>query len=179
MRCATPHVPWPCTPADDPASRTKLLLNRETVLDVLGDRERQTQDLDARLTLLPSIPSTDQATIQLRRAEYQRNTGDFAAARNTVDVALHVATKNNRADLQLQCHHLLGRILWQMGQYKQARSALTDALQIATTIGDTQKLTLCAYDMGVAYQQEGDSAAATEWLNRTRAASKQATTAWG
>ncbi len=149
---------------DQEAARHDVLLKREAVLDVLGDRENQQRDLDALMQIQQALPLKKQVTVQLRRAELQRNISDYAEALETVLSAQSIAQNLDDIATRIECNHLQGRILWQMGKYAEARRPLREAIELARSAGLQSYLPQCQYDIGAAYHQEGKNRAARPYF---------------
>jgi len=148
----------------DVAGLSNVLLSRESVLDVLGAREEQSLDLQKLASISPSLSSERQISIQMRNAEYQRNTGEYLNARSTVADAVQRAQRDGHAELHIQALHLQGRILWQMGQYGEARRSLHEGIRLAEATDLPEYVARCNYDIGTAYQQEGNFSASRPYL---------------
>ncbi len=155
-------------PADQDDARLNILLEREAVLDVLGDRESQRLDLDTLAQAQQALPLERQITVQLRRAELQRNTSAYAEALETVLTAQSMALQLDDLANRIECNHLQGRILWQMGKYAEARRPLREAIDLAKSAGLDSYLPQCQYDIGAAYHQEGKNRAARPYFVEAR-----------
>jgi len=139
------------TPGSDVAARYAILLARERVYDVRGEREAQRQDLAnleslaARLgdpstsrrgeLVEPSGQAAQQAEVALRQANLAEVTGDYpaavVAAQTTVRLAQTIPDVGHEA---AGCLHW-GRALWRQGDFEAARPQLERALTLARDAG--------------------------------------------
>ncbi len=134
------------TPEADLARRYALLLAREGVYDLQGERGAQQQDLEA-LEALVEVQVGDgpqaahqRAEVALRRANYAETTGDYPAAIVSAQAAIDLAGMDQDADdealrLQATGHLTWGRVLWRQGEYEMAGSLLERVLDLARPAG--------------------------------------------
>ena len=105
------------TPEDEQTDRYRLLLAREAIYDVQGDRPAQQDDL-AMLKRLGRALDDDQkrTEIALREARYHDRTGAYSDAITAVKVAIDLS-ETARAE----AHLTWGRALWRLGSLQDAR----------------------------------------------------------
>lgn len=125
---AMAHLPGP----PDREERYRLLLARETVYGLLGDRPTQHQDLVSLQALAAALGDGDrQAEVALRRAAYANATGDYAgaiaAAREAIGLAHPLGDQGREA---LACLHW-GKALWHQGDWEEACTRLQHTLDLA------------------------------------------------
>ncbi|MBN1483975.1 MAG: tetratricopeptide repeat protein [Chloroflexia bacterium] len=147
------------TPAEEFVARYELLLAREKVYDLQGDREAQLQDLRAlQVQVLENDMGLEPwAKVTRRWAEYALATGDYdlllAKAKALRERAEQTAASASPASpsrqqgllWQAQGHLLHGKVCWKQGAYDQAREQLGRALRLAQTAaeegaGDQERL---------------------------------------
>jgi PAS domain S-box-containing protein len=124
-------------PQDDSGLRYALVLAREGVYEVQGDREAQARDLVALHELSEALDDGERdATarkieVALRRARYAFSTSDYpgtiAAAQMVVDLARSVENPRQEAAGHVQW----GRALWRQGEPDAAKSQFERALSLA------------------------------------------------
>ncbi len=149
------------TPEAETAARYRLLLGREAVYDVMGQREPQAQDLHTLQTLSAQLNDpTRQANVALREASYARFTGDYPGALTAAQTALGCAQAAGDLNAQARSYHEWGRLLWQQGQYDDSRARLHEALTLARTTGDQLQEARSLFDIATAYYEQGIHAAA-------------------
>jgi len=145
------------TPEDDLADRYALLLAREKVRDLQGNRELQAQDL-AALEALTEALADDQrrAEVHLRQARYAEATGSYpaaiAAAQRIIGVAQTIRDVSCEASGYLQWGH----VLLQMGDYEAARLQLQEALKLAGVTGLRQVEADSLQSQGEVFLRQGD-----------------------
>ncbi len=125
------------TPDPDATRRCTLLLARERVYDVLGEREAQLQDLVALEGLFQTRIEPDeqlikyQAQIALRQANYYSNTGDYAAAIVAVRRAVDLLRPSPVIEVEAEAYLHWGALLWRQGDQPAAQERLEQALTLA------------------------------------------------
>ena len=120
------------TTEDDLAGRYDLLLAREKVLDVLGDREAQSTDL-ADITRIVGILNDPrrQLDVHLRQIGYHLNISDFNHLERFIESAIDLAQDLHDVPSEACIRFYWGRFLWQVNKNEAAISMLEDALKMA------------------------------------------------
>lgn len=119
-------------PSDRVSERYEVLLAREKIYDLLGDREAQAQDLEALAVLAEQLQSAvDQAEVALRQAHHAEAVGDYADAIEIAKTAVSFAKQINAIDLEGRAYLEGGRALWRQGSYDAARGQFEQALALA------------------------------------------------
>lgn len=120
------------TPGADFKKRYPLLLRREQLFDILGDRDKQKEDIEALECCLEHIEPFEGLEISLRRLNYTLATAQFE------DAALHAQTELGRTtwdaeNVRYQALFLqaYGRSLVSLGRLDDARVELRKALESA------------------------------------------------
>jgi len=168
------------TPEDDLTTRYDLLLAREAVNNLRGEREAQAQDL---VTLVNMAQEGDDdhigAQVALRLANYQEVTSDYPAALVAVQRAVKLAARVHDLATEIECHITWGKVLWRQGDYEAARAPLKRALALARNadpatsrssglgvkgsgIRDRRSEAQSLHSLGNVYLSQGDYAAAEE-----------------
>jgi adenylate cyclase len=130
----------------DIARRYALLLAREEVYDLQGERGAQQQDLEALEALVDAQAgdglqvARQRAEVALRRANYAEITCDYPAAIVSAQAAIDLAGMDQDADheslrLQATGHLIWGRVLRHQGDYDAAAPLLERALALAQPVG--------------------------------------------
>ena len=120
------------TPDTDLAENYALLLAREAVNDLRGEREAQAEDLVA-LQLLAETLEDDWrgAEVSLRQANYLEVTSDYPEALVAAQRAVAQANLASDAKSEAEGYIIWGKVLWRQGDYEGARIPLEDALTLA------------------------------------------------
>lgn len=155
------------TPAADLPARAALLLDREALLNWMGDRARQALDLQALAELAQRMGDRQLgAEVSLRRANYHRLTGDMPAALADVQAAIGAAA--GAAAIETRAYALWGRILIHQGHYGEAQEWLEIAMALAEQARDTQIWAQSTYDLGVTYYYRDAFDPAERFVARAR-----------
>lgn len=145
----------------DAAARGRLLLARERVYDLLGDRQAQARDLVTLEALAASRADLHlQAEAALRRASYAEVTGDWPGASLAAQNAIHLAQAGGDVGMEAVGYRQWGRILRSQGDLVAARAQLETALALARSASLRTLEAEGLRDLGVASWQQGDPAQA-------------------
>ena len=150
------------TPESELERRYALLLSRERVYALQGNREAQERDLAALEHLSDALGDRQrQAEVALHRAHYAEVIGDYAgviaAAQRVIDLALMVNDEGREAAGYLQW----GRALWLQGENEAAVPQLERALILARRAGRGQVEADSMRTLGVIAYYEGNHPGAT------------------
>ena len=125
------------TPDSEPTTRYSLLLVRERVLNLQGERTKQVKDL-AELQQLTSSMDDDgaqvasrQSEVALREASYADAISDYPAAILAAQDAIRLAEVGQDAGREAAGYLRWGRVLCSQADYPDARSRLERALSLA------------------------------------------------
>jgi tetratricopeptide (TPR) repeat protein len=149
------------TPSADSAARYDLLLAREAVYDLQGEREAQAQDLQALETLVQKLDGDEEITarkkaeVALRQANYYEETSDYAAALEAVQRAIEEARRTQELADDTAGYIAWGKVLWRQGDYEAARAPLERALDLAQSTGNRQAEAQSLYRLGAVYVYQG------------------------
>ncbi|MBU0496010.1 MAG: tetratricopeptide repeat protein [Chloroflexi bacterium] len=147
--------------ATDPTERLELLLGRERVCHLMGDRAQQKADLDELLQLANQSQNDRQrAAVYHRLAAYHESQSDYPAARTMAAEGLAAAWR--AGDIRAEAENLqrIASATWRLGEFAAALDASQSALEAAHAIGDAAGEALSLTTMGVVHRSQGDPAAA-------------------
>ncbi len=155
--------------------RYALLLEREAVYDLLGQRAEQAADL-AALEALAGEPDDGSSQVAarrvelaLRRAHYHESVSDFPAALESAQEAVAAAEQAGDARGVTQGLIACGRALWPRSQCDQAREAVDRALALARERGDRSSEAAGLYVLGAtAFRQDDLQVAAAYYEQALR-----------
>ena len=144
------------TPETDWAARYDLLLAREAVNDLRGEREAQAQDL-AMLHRLVEDRQDDRrgAQVALRQANYAEVTSDYPAALIAVDRVIEQAARVLDRESEIEGYIARGKVLWRQGSYEAARAPLEHALTLARAAHNRHAEAKGLYYLGHVYLYQG------------------------
>jgi len=151
------------TPEDDLATRYELLLAREAVNDLRGEREAQAQDLTV-LDFLAEEAHDDQwgATVALRLANYYEVTSNYVGALRAVQRAIEQAARTQELADDAESYIAWGKVLWRQGNYDGALEPLERALAMAQAIDNRYSEAKSLQALGNVYLYQGNHPAAQE-----------------
>lgn len=122
------------TPLQEARSRFDLLLRREAVRHIQGQRPLQQTDLEELTTLAQKLADpVCQAEALLRQARYAVEVSDFPTA--SLAAAKAVSLPHATASQQAAAYLEWGRALWRQGDDQAARDQLNQALDRANQAG--------------------------------------------
>lgn len=150
------------TEVNDWAARYALLLQRESVYNLLGQRPAQAQDL-TELHMLAEALQDEHALqeVLLRQAYYLRVIGDYEAALAVIQEIIAWTAQHDAQAIEAKAYHAWGRILSQQGNTQAALAPLQHALRLAKTTGNQLEEAESLYDIGLVYSTSGQYELAT------------------
>jgi len=151
------------TPKADLAARYDLLLAREAVNDLRGEREAQAHDLKMLAALAQETSDDRQnAEVALRQANYYEATSDYAAALDAVQRAIKRAGRTKELEDDSQAYIAWSKMLWRQGDYEAAHAPLERALALARAADNLPAVAKGLYYQGDVYLYQGNYPAAQE-----------------
>lgn len=140
------------TPETDVGARYQLLLTREAVNDLQGEREAQAKDLAALADLAEETGNAKwQVTVALRQASYAEVTSDYDTSLAATQKAVNLAAALQDQKAEAESYIAWGRVLWRQGSYDDAREQLEKALSPARNADDHQAEAKSLYYLGHSY----------------------------
>ncbi len=153
------------TPLSDTAARYELLLAREKVLDLQGDRQRQASDLESLVILAEtSGEEARQAEVALRQANFSFATADFPAAISAAQQAIDKAKVIGAVDQESEGYYLWGRSLDTQMSGLEALEILEKALQLARQAKLRRLEAEILMNIGTHFNDKSKTAQAKEYL---------------
>ncbi len=144
------------TPEADLAARCELLLAREAVNDLRGERPAQAEDLEALATLTQTMNDDRRcAEVALRQANYAERTSDYPGALAAVENAVERAVQAQDLTTEAEAYTAWGKVLWRQGRYDEARPPLEYALTLARTTHNHHAEAKGLYYLGDVYLYQG------------------------
>jgi tetratricopeptide (TPR) repeat protein len=147
-------------PEADDAGRYGLLLAREQVYDLLGERDAQRRDLASLEMLAHELGIEQQAEVAVRRAMYANEVGDYPAAMASARMAVEQARAAGRADLEALGHLRWAAALSFQSDQAAARGHAEAGLVLAQSAGLPSVEAHALIILGVVSDLEGDLPAA-------------------
>ena len=144
------------TPEDDRAARYELLLAREAVNDLRGEREAQAHDLEALAALAEAMnDDRRRAEVNLRRVNYFEVTSHYTAALEAAQQAVEQAWRAHDIHTEAAAYIAWGKVLWRQGNYEAAFTPLEHALPRARETRDRRSEAQCLQALGNVYLYQG------------------------
>ena len=122
--------------AENTEERYALVLAREQVHGVRGDREAQRRDLETLEDLTVSGDAGRRAEVMLRQAQLAEVTGNFAGAIAVAQEAVRLAQATHDLPRQAVGQRVWGGALTRQGNIGDARGHLEQARGISQELGD-------------------------------------------
>jgi predicted ATPase len=161
-------------PASDLVERVALLLAREQVYGIQGERAAQRTDLEALNTLVQQLDDSGlRAEVALRRGRYAERTSDYPTASGAAQEAVRWAQAAQRAALEATGYQRWGWALLRQRDYAGARAQLDRSLALARAIGDEPQACLTLNDLGGLAAEQGDYAAARDSYEQSLALARR------
>nr|MBP7693015.1 tetratricopeptide repeat protein [Anaerolineales bacterium] len=151
------------TPETDLDERYALLLVREGVNDLRGERGAQADDL-GRLAALADGLADDRrrAEVNVRRANYAEVTSDYPAALAAVRAAVEQAAGSGDAAREAEAQIAWGKVLIRQGEFAEAGAPLQRGLALARAQYDHAAEARSLYHLGLLELWQNHHAAAAE-----------------
>lgn len=168
------------TPDEDFEGRFELLLRREAVYDLMGEREAQEEDLVELRRLVTALgdPSVDrsvagsQAQVETRWAKFASQT-DYQGAVKLAEDAVAKATAADRLDVAVEAYYIWSNTLSIQGEYEGAISKAEAGIAIAREIVDQRGESQLLNTLGLVALDLKDPSAAREYFERSLAISQE------
>ncbi len=156
------------TSQDDLATRHAILLSREKVYDVQGQRQAQADDI-AMLAQLSKMLDADclRAETALRQARYSEMTGDYPASIAAAQSAVNLAQAIGDKRFEALGYQQWGQALWRSGDYDGARARLEHALGAARSAALHTVESESLRTLGNIAAQQSDYAAARGYYDQS------------
>lgn len=151
-------------PASPELSRIfALLWARESLYDLVGERQAQAQDLQALEQLANKLQDPHCiAQVTLRKAVYTMHTAGFPEARTMAQAAIQAAQAAGEVECEAASHILWGQILLRFRQFSEAQAQLKLAVSFAHAQGLNQQEAEGLRHLGTVYWVSSDYRAAEE-----------------
>jgi len=142
------------TPETDYLERYAVLLAREKVHSLQGQRDAQIETLAMLERLAEQLDDDKRAEIALRRSALAEAIGDYTATIKAAQSAIDLAIRANNAEIKARGHLLWGNALWRQGNFQATQQQLKQAL---TLTADTPELEAhIRRALGLVYWHQGN-----------------------
>lgn len=148
-----------------PQQQFELLLAREDVYHLIGERTAQKEDLDALLNLAKAQDRTAwRVTAALRYARYGKIIGNYDAATQAAQDALHYAQLRQNDNEIAECYLAWGSNLEKAGDFNTARQQLQQSIKMFRQSGDQQREANALTNLGSVAYRQGDYAESQQYI---------------
>jgi tetratricopeptide (TPR) repeat protein len=145
------------TPENNLTERYDLLLARQKVYDVQGEREAQAQDLVALEALVEALDDNQRRVeVALRRGRYAGVTCDYSATLAASQTAVRLAQVIQDSSSEAWGYQQWGQALFHQGDYDGARNRLEQALSLARASESRKTEAASLLNLGTIHLSQGD-----------------------
>lgn len=153
------------TPDYPPEQRYSILLAREKVYDLLGDRDAQRADLELLKQLVQAMePGEPGAEVGVRWAGYALNIGDYPRAAATAKEATSLAKTVGAHEIAIQAYLIWSSAMWHQGKYSEAIRQAEQGLSLARQVGDLHGQSRALNLLGLIDMEQNDFSAARRYF---------------
>ncbi len=161
-------------PPEQEALHYELNLTLEQLYHLLGERERQFQELnDVAESLSRPGNIRQRAELALRLARYAEVTGDFWAMKGAGQLAASLALQANDPWLEAVSYQQLGNIHQRLENYEKAVTITGRALRLAQQVGAQDIEAKCLRTLGAIAWKHSQFAEASAFLRKALALDRQ------
>ncbi len=163
------------TPENDLQRQYDLLMLREKLLSLAGNRDSQLNDLEKLANLVSHIGNEKQKIdFFLQKASYFEQIGKYNEAMNLVEKARNIVLLLDDQSQYAHIQKAIGFILWKKGSFNEALKESELALELARNFGLNQLELKVMHDLAVIYWRMGSTDKAGEIALDTLVKSKSA-----
>ncbi len=153
------------TPPDQDSTRFAILLEREKIYDLRGEREAQNHDLEALTALAEKLDDDRRrAVVNLHIARLAEATGDYTRAIQFARRAVEFAHKTGAGENEANGYLSWGGSLWRQAEFDAARQQYEQALRLSRTANLPGVEADALRGIGVIYEVQGNYPQAGEYL---------------
>ncbi|MET0999443.1 MAG: adenylate/guanylate cyclase domain-containing protein [Marmoricola sp.] len=155
-------------PADDHHLRFDILLEREELLDRLGEREPQQQALAAMSELTDHLDPPRQIRLDLAQSRVQFSHSEYDDARRYADQAAELAAQIHHTELLAEATLLQGKALTWAADGEGAHACLLQAVELAREVGRPAVLGESLRYLSMLASNSGDFPTSLEYAAQAR-----------
>lgn len=156
------------TPETDPDKRFELLMLREDLNSICGNREGQIKDLELASKLILEMDNGEKRlNFVLKKAGYFEQTGKYQEALDLLEEAKLNVTSQHDIPQKASIHKGIGFILWKKGSFNEALKESEIALEMARQAGLTKLEAGVMHDLAVIHWRMGSVDKAREMAEQS------------
>jgi predicted ATPase/class 3 adenylate cyclase len=164
------------TTTDDVLERYELLLTRESVYDLLGERDLQRKDLETLRSLIPLMEETGigpgWAEVESRWAGYNYHT-NYPDAESLAERAVKLAISEGNYKVAVKAYLIWSTASRMQGAYEEATQQVEEGIKIARKFGDLRGEGLLLNVLGLITSEQKDTKAAKAILEQALAIAQE------
>jgi len=150
--------------SDIDPQRWDLLAGQESILNRLGERQRQAITLTIMQTLSALLKDDERlATTHNRRSRYFDRISEYQAAVEAAEAGLRAARRSGNRHLEAESLNLLALAAWRRFDYPEVQRWATQALRALMVVGDPTVRITSLFHLGRASYRLGQYNAALEY----------------
>jgi adenylate cyclase len=154
--------------------RYALLLARERVYGLLGEREAQARDLAALRALADALSDlSKRAEVSLRQSDYARMTSDYQAAVVAARQVVALGQEAGDAEEEARGHVAWGQALMRQGDYDATTEHLNRTLDLARAVGSARLVAAAMRVQGAVAFYQGDQPGARRSFEQALSAARE------
>ena len=155
-------------PPNDLSDRYDLLLARETIYEIVGERALESADLDQLHDLATWLGDPRRsAEVALQQGRYAERIGDYPASVAATQEAVTWAQAANLIGLEATGYQRWGWALLRQRDYADARVQMERSLQLARASNDQHRVCRALTDLGTLALEQGAHAEARGWYTQS------------
>ncbi|MFC1996109.1 tetratricopeptide repeat protein [Chloroflexota bacterium] len=157
------------TADDDFIGRYKLLISREAIYNLIGDRQAQKQDLLELKSLVANLDELDagpgRSEVETRWANFTSHT-DYQGTAILAENAVALAKSEGRLDVAVKAYIIWSNSLSIQGEHSTAVRQAEAGISLAQDIGDLRAESTLVNSLGVITLEQGDPRQARDFFER-------------
>ena len=155
------------TSGDDWDRKFEILLNREELFSITGQRDEQYEDINALFRITDS-QKIDSAPIWFRKASYMLKIGNFGDAIEFAQSTIDLAKQENNQLIIVKGHYLAAEALIRTGEHAAVEAQLDQAVKLAKQINAQPEMAKTYALLGVHYIENNQPEKANHYYQLAR-----------
>jgi predicted ATPase/class 3 adenylate cyclase len=149
--------------------RLSLIMKRENLYGLIGEREAQKKDLEQSKFLAEEIGEPLlKAKTALRRVQYYWDVSEYRQAVEEAETAIKYGEAANVPEIVARANVLWGAVLRMLGEYEDARARLSSSRELAQETGDYRGECSSLNNLGIVELDAGNYLQAKEYFEESR-----------
>jgi adenylate cyclase len=154
-------------PEQEILDRFEILISRERIYHLQGNREAQRADLDSLNSLAEGLDDCDQAEVLLQEAKFFESVGEYQAGYETIEKAIPLAQSCGDQQREAAGFQLMGLLQIRAFEHEAAKTSLNEALQLSRDIGDGHLEAIVLHTIGILFDNMSEYGEAKKYYQRS------------